>query len=158
MVSDGYKIYQDDHLVSCIKSNHWVIHLKTNIILALAGVAQWIEHGLWTKGLLFHSQSGHVSGLQARSPAGGVREATTHGCFFPLSPSLPLSLKINEWMTSSDKLQCDRISDRHVCRVLGSPEVRHDQKDRKRANRVSCQKCRVLQKVWMELKCCGECD
>ena len=30
------------------------------------------------KGHQFHSQSGHMPGLQARSPAGGTREATTH--------------------------------------------------------------------------------
>ena len=28
MVSDGYEIYQDDHLVSYIMSNHWVVHQK----------------------------------------------------------------------------------------------------------------------------------
>ena len=49
------------------------------------------------KGHWFNSQSGHMPGLQARSPVGGVREATTRGCFSPsLSPSLPLSLKINK--------------------------------------------------------------
>ena len=41
---------------------------------ALAGVAQWLRSSLQTKG----SQSGHMSGLQARSPVGGAREATTH--------------------------------------------------------------------------------
>lgn len=28
MVSDGYEIYQNDHLVSYIISNHWGVHLK----------------------------------------------------------------------------------------------------------------------------------
>ena len=28
MISDGYKIYQNDHVVSYIISNHWGIHLK----------------------------------------------------------------------------------------------------------------------------------
>ena len=37
---------------------------------ALAGVAQWIEHELQTKGRQFHTQSGHVPGLWARSPVG----------------------------------------------------------------------------------------
>ena len=46
--------------------------------MALAGVAQWIECGPQTKGLQFNSQSGHMPGLQARSPAGGMWEATTH--------------------------------------------------------------------------------
>ena len=46
----------------------------------------------------FDSQSGHMPGLQARIPVGGTWEATTHGCFSPsLSPSLPLSLKINKY-------------------------------------------------------------
>ena len=44
------------------------------------------------KGCLFDSQSGHVPG----SPVGGVQEVTAYWCFFPsLSPSLPLSLKVN---------------------------------------------------------------
>ena len=45
----------------------------------------------------FDSQWGHMPGLRPRSPVGGVREATTHWCFFhSLSPCLPLSLKINK--------------------------------------------------------------
>ena len=45
----------------------------------------------------FDSQSGHVPGLQARSPVGGVWETTTPWCFScSLSPSLPLSLKISK--------------------------------------------------------------
>ena len=38
---------------------------------ALAGVVHCIEHQ-------FISQLGHMSGLQARSPVGSMREATTH--------------------------------------------------------------------------------
>ena len=49
---------------------------------------------VWLSGL---SAGLRTKGLQARSPVGGVQEATTHWCFFPsLSPSLPLSLKINK--------------------------------------------------------------
>ena len=49
------------------------------------------------KGLQFNSQSGHMPGLHARSPIGGTWEAITHWCVSPsLSPSLPLSLKINK--------------------------------------------------------------
>ena len=49
------------------------------------------------KGHQFNSQSGHIPGLQARSPVGGAWEATAHWCFSPcLSPSLPLCLKINK--------------------------------------------------------------
>ena len=48
-----------------------------------------------------NSQWGHMSGLQARSPVGGVHEATTHWCFSPsLSPFLPLSLEINKIVIS----------------------------------------------------------
>ena len=46
-------------------------------------------------GSWFNSQSGHMPGLQARSPVEGTQEATTHGCFSPsLSPFFSLSLKI----------------------------------------------------------------
>ena len=48
------------------------------------------------KGHWFDSQSGNMPGLGARSPVWIVWEATIHWCFSPfLSPSLPLSLKIN---------------------------------------------------------------
>ena len=65
---------------------------------APAAVAQWIELGLWTKDRRFDPQAGHMPGLQAGSPVGATWEATTHRCFCPsISPSLPLSLKINKW-------------------------------------------------------------
>ena len=35
----------------------------------------------------FDSQSGHMPGLQARSPVGGMQETTTHWCFSPSFPS-----------------------------------------------------------------------
>ena len=59
------------------------------------------------KGHWFNSQSGHRPGLQARSPVGDMQEATTHGCLFPLSPSLPLSLKINK--SNLNKKKTNRI-------------------------------------------------
>ena len=66
------------------------------ILLALAGVAQWIECSPRTS-LRFNSRLGHMPGLWSGSPVGSVWEATTHWCFSPsLSPSLPLSLKINK--------------------------------------------------------------
>ena len=44
------------------------------------------------KGLSFNSQSGHMPGLQARSPVGDKQKATTHWCFSSsLSPSIFLS-------------------------------------------------------------------
>ena len=49
------------------------------------------------KGRHFYSQSGHMPGLQTRSPVGGVWEATTCWCFSSsLSPCLPPSLKISK--------------------------------------------------------------
>ena len=64
--------------------------------LTLAGVAQWIEHQPANQRVAdsIHSQG---TRLGCGSPVGRVSEATTHYCFSPsLSPSLPLSLKINK--------------------------------------------------------------
>ena len=56
------------------------------------------------KGHQFNSQSGHMPGLQARSSVGGEWEVTTPWCFSPsLSPSLPLSLKINKIFIKNKK-------------------------------------------------------
>ena len=66
---------------------------------ALAGVAQWIERRPANQSVagLIPSQ-GTWLGCGARSPAGGVWEATTHWCFSPsLSPFFPFSLKINKY-------------------------------------------------------------
>ena len=56
-------------------------HIRSRDIVALAGVAQWIEHepaNQEPKGRWFDSQSGHMPGLQARTLVAGAREATTH--------------------------------------------------------------------------------
>ena len=72
------------------------------------------------KGHWFDSQSGPMRGLWARSPVGGVWEATTHQCFSPsLSPSLPLSLKVRE-IKSFLKNHKKR---RYVVTVMGVSEV-----------------------------------
>ena len=56
-----------------------------------------LSAGLWTKGLLGGFPVRARAWVQARSPVGAVREATAHWCFSPsLSPSFPLSLKINK--------------------------------------------------------------
>ena len=47
------------------------------------------------KGRWFNSQSGHMPGLQARSPVGGAWEAATQWCFPFYLPPFP-SLKINK--------------------------------------------------------------
>ena len=64
----------------------------------LIGVAQWTECWSVNQRVTGSIASlGHVPGLQARSPVGGAREASTHCCFAPcLSPSLPLSVKMNK--------------------------------------------------------------
>ena len=62
------------------------------------GSVDWVP-ACEPKGCWFDSQSGHMPGLWARSPVGGTWEATMHWCFSPsLSPSLPLSLKINVFL------------------------------------------------------------
>ena len=50
-----------------------LLFLKELILLALAGVAQWIDPR-WSK----VCQSGHMPGLQARPRVGVAQEATTH--------------------------------------------------------------------------------
>ena len=59
--------------------------LTPNVMVLRAGAFRpwqvWLSGlnvGCEPKGRGFLSQSGHRSGLQARSPVGGVREATTH--------------------------------------------------------------------------------
>ena len=69
---------------------------KTILIPGWCGSVDWVL-ACEPKRSRFDSQSGHTPGLQARSPVGGAREAATHWYFSPsLSPSLPLSLKINK--------------------------------------------------------------
>ena len=71
--------------------------LKLQVHPGWCGSVDWVPASLWTKGCQFNSQSGHMPGLQARTPVRGTWEATTHCCFSPsLSPSFPLSLKINK--------------------------------------------------------------
>ena len=58
------------------------------------GSMDWVP-ACTPKGHWLDSLPRHMPGLQARSPVGGMWEATTHWCFSPcLSPSLPLCLKI----------------------------------------------------------------
>ena len=57
----------------------------------MCGSVDWVL-ACKSKGQWFDSWSGHMPGLQSRSPVGGAQETTTHWCF---SPSLP-SLKINK--------------------------------------------------------------
>ena len=61
--------------------------LKSNVCPGWCGSVDWVR-ACEPKGCWFDSQSGHTPGLWARSPFGGMREATTHWCFSP-SLSLP---------------------------------------------------------------------
>ena len=69
------------------------------VYIALAGVAQWIEH-LSVNQRVAGSIPSQVTCLGCRpGPWLGVckRQLLTHQCFCPfLSPSLPISLKINK--------------------------------------------------------------
>ena len=67
--------------------------------------------GCEPKGRQFNSQSGHMPGLLARSPVGGVQEATTHWCFSPsLSLSLPLFKNNNNKIFKKKKKYRKRFS------------------------------------------------
>ena len=69
-------------LYFCISINFYdkglILWLERYLIVPLAGVAQWIERWPESQRVLFDSQSGHMPGLQASTPVGGVGEATTH--------------------------------------------------------------------------------
>ena len=56
------------------------------------GSVDWVP-ACELKGRQLDSQSGHMPGLRARSPSGGVQEVTDQHSFPSLSPFLPLSLK-----------------------------------------------------------------
>ena len=47
--------------------------MVNNIVIALAGVAQWIEHGpVNQRAAGWIPRLGHMPGLQVRSPVGGT--------------------------------------------------------------------------------------
>ena len=50
------------------------------IIVTLAGIAQWIEHGPVNQKVTgsINFQSGQMPGVQARSPVVGAQNETTH--------------------------------------------------------------------------------
>ena len=68
------------------------IHCNT----ALAGIAQWIEHGLQTKRLLVQFPVRAHAWVAGQVPSGGHMRGNHTLIFLSLSPSLPLSLKINK--------------------------------------------------------------
>ena len=63
----------------------YILKYTQKTIFSPDGVAQWIEYK--SKGHRFDSQPGHMPRFQARSPVGGVLEATAH-----IGVSLPLFL------------------------------------------------------------------
>ena len=73
--------------------------MKTEILkvsyLALAGVAQWIERGLQTKGLPVRFPIRAHAWVAGQVPSGGPHERQPN-IDISLSPSFPLSLKINK--------------------------------------------------------------
>ena len=76
----GYKIYFSIVALKILSSPGW------------CGSVDWVP-AYEPKCHRFDRQPGHMLGLQARSPVGGVQESTTLWCFSPsLSPPLPFSL------------------------------------------------------------------
>ena len=77
---------------------------KDHLILGWCGSVDWVP-ACEPKGHGFDSQSGHMPGLGARSPDGGVWKATTHWCF-SLSFSLTFSKNlINKIPKKSSQLK-----------------------------------------------------
>ena len=80
---EGFSRYNRDSLANKV---NFLVNQKTDFCPAWYGSVDWAM-ACKPKGRWFDSQSGHVPGLQARSPAVGVQEASTH-CFLLLFPSL----------------------------------------------------------------------
>ena len=78
------------------------LSITKNSWSVLAGVAKWAP--AWDpKVHRFNSQLGNMPGLQARSPVRGMQKATNR-CLSPsLSPSPPLSLRINNTFKQNKK-------------------------------------------------------
>ena len=84
-------VWQEDSTTVRGKENQYGFTEVKGKCLAWCGSVDWA----WAckpKGRQFNSQSGHISGLQARSLERGAWEATTHWCFSPFLLSFP-SLK-----------------------------------------------------------------
>ena len=89
--------------LSAIRLSYFlIICMFTGVALKIFFCPGWCSSVDWArtcepKGRWSNSQSRHMPGFQARSSVRGTWEATTHCCFsLCLSPSLPLSLKINK--------------------------------------------------------------
>ena len=77
----------------CTLIDHFKLHFKVaGLSPGWCGSVDWML-ACEPKGHQFDPQSGHMPGLWARSPVGGMWEATTYWCSSPsLSPSIPLCL------------------------------------------------------------------
>ena len=62
--------------LKCPSVDEWI--KKKNCGTALAGVAQWIEHGPATKGLLVQFPVRACAWVVGQVPGGDAQEATTH--------------------------------------------------------------------------------
>ena len=81
--------------MACIVGHLYFTSLKMGTRPGWCGSVDWVP-ACEPKRHWFNSPSGHMPRLWARSLVGGLQKAT-NGCFSPyLSPSLPLSLKINK--------------------------------------------------------------
>ena len=91
-------LYHTPHLFLWWLYISFMFRTLKKILFCLSGVAQWIDGGPVNQRIASSIPSqGTCLGGGARSPVGSMGEATTHWCFSPsLSPSLPLSLKINK--------------------------------------------------------------
>ena len=108
---------QEFRLMQCLQS----LRRVTDKGPSCCGSVDWAP-ACEPKGPWFDSQSGHIPGLQARSPWWGVHERQPHWCFFPslLPPiSLPSPLsKINEWILK--KIRVTDKKGRQRCQRLMS--------------------------------------
>ena len=80
-------------LHNCISS---ITYIFKRLTPAMAGVAQWIECGLWTKGSPVQFPVRAHAWVASQVPSGGHMRGNHTLLFLSLSPSLPLSLKISK--------------------------------------------------------------
>ena len=75
--------------------SHFSPFLRSHF-LALAGVAQWIEHRLQTKGLPVRFPVKAHAWVEGQVHSGSHMRGNHTLIFLPLYPPLPLSLKVNK--------------------------------------------------------------
>ena len=110
-ISNICKFFSQSYIINLISSKIWVNliytykilkHFSTTGCLQKPSLALDLAPAWEHKGHQFNSQSGHMPRLQTKSPTRAGKKqpidvSLQHQCFSPsLSPSLPLSLKINK--------------------------------------------------------------